>query len=381
MDDRDLTVTAIPPDMTAEISAAVRLGFETMSDLTDRICERLGVDGADSDVIDTIGSLIFAVLAEQESWSRPTDAERLVSAFDQLAGIGIIAHHYLGPTRGDAEAKLLFEARGPLSGYVFYTPADARALLDGVLELSWGVSQDADEGAADVLAGRLISTLAEAGLTVQWSGEQGAPMRLSGIDWKHPRDPESMDTALATRLAPSPPQVTTEDGKWLFRIAVVAHDHGAHAMLLHIHQRTTAEARGAAKLGDFASHADYAFAFTPAGLEIDGRQVQFDLVAPPSHSWEAQTETIQIADALVLVPGGHFGLAEMQTRIHIMRGGRPPHTTIVLDRWETADVTRANESAIDPAIEVDLESGDGVLEALRTVVVPLVAGLQKKLSN
>ena len=253
-------------EIEAYVDAHLRLGFESTEVVADGAQDLFGSDDGypgHQFVESAVQRVLAALIREQSTWQRPTDAERLDRAFRDLEEMGILARHCYAPTRSWAAGDLNEEAalarsRGvPVRGRVFYTSQDAEGLLDGQLHLAWGIYTEPgrtfaeDMDAADELAESVTSVLTRVGLNPIWDGSGSSTIVITDLHWRHPRDPETGRPMLSTERryqasegeradgpnAETPPAPMTANGEWLIKITYLSNssDNGPYANLLHLH--------------------------------------------------------------------------------------------------------------------------------------------------
>ena len=366
-------------DIASFIDAHLRFGFESKENVVEGARDLFGSDeGYPGDVFveRAVRDALAALIQEQETWQRPTDAERLDRAFRELEEMGILARHCYAPTRTwglddlNEEAAIARSRGAMVRGYVFYTSQDAESLLDGQLNLAWGVYSEPGRtfaqgmAAADEVANTVVSVLSRVGLHPHWDGARGTTILLNELDWRHPRDPETGHFILPTErryrgsnsdaaqtspeaLGLQHPHPVTADGEWLVRIAYLSNtsDNGPFANLWHIHNRTNLDVPTNARLNDFSPERTFAFDFVPLALApIAGRSTRFDLVAPPT-SFLYPTVRVNLAsqtDGIVLVPTDIEALTDMMERLQNMfgDGNFPSVIQLNTDIWDEADIAQ-----------------------------------------
>jgi len=128
--------------------------------------------------------------AEEASWPKRTDCDRLDTAFAALEAQGIIALHNAGNTQSDGlsdASEHYHEAGGAASGYTgycFYHWQDVQSVLErGKLYLAFGAIDGDDT--SGVAVGRCIKAVLEAtGFKVEWNGSIKTRLCVTGLRWQ-----------------------------------------------------------------------------------------------------------------------------------------------------------------------------------------------------
>jgi hypothetical protein len=140
-------------------------------------------------------------LANSKTWKTPTDFQRLTSAFDTLVSDQIIAMHFAGYTREDAEgdAAQVFhalKANGIVAkGYCYYHEQDLEHVIEpdgGELYVGYGAYTDQEGDEARI--GQIVATrLGAAGFTLDWNGSGDERIRVLDIVWQKLPDDQVWD--------------------------------------------------------------------------------------------------------------------------------------------------------------------------------------------
>ncbi|GAA3590732.1 DUF6891 domain-containing protein [Kribbella ginsengisoli] len=129
-------------------------------------------------------------LAEQQTWTDPTDADRVEAAFAELDAAGVIARMNFTccQTCGVAEIDDERPADRPSTGYVFFHQQDTERLADtpAHLFLAYGpidpTPQDFDNQAVEI-GRRIESTLRAHNLPVTWTGSTSQRISVGPLTW------------------------------------------------------------------------------------------------------------------------------------------------------------------------------------------------------
>jgi hypothetical protein len=124
---------------------------------------------------------------DENTWTTPTDADRLQQAFGQLATHGYIPGWNLGRTWREAVAEIEALADGEYAKarryVVFPDPELENAVTHGSLRLGYGDLDDDAAEAALAAGSDVLATLMAAGLRATWTGTRDAYIRVA-VDWR-----------------------------------------------------------------------------------------------------------------------------------------------------------------------------------------------------
>lgn len=132
--------------------------------------------------------------ADEASWPRETDCDRLESAFAAISSQGIVALQNAGYTMSDGHEEvdeaLDPHPRGTFNGYCFYHGQDLeRAVETGQLFIAFGDLRDTPGGKLAI--GRVVRDAFSAeGLNCEWNDDAEKRILVTGIDWKRRRPRE-----------------------------------------------------------------------------------------------------------------------------------------------------------------------------------------------
>jgi hypothetical protein len=129
-------------------------------------------------------------LAEEATWPKETDCDRLDAVFATLERQGIVALQNAGYTMSDGLSDVFsvyHQAGGPASefnGYCFYHGQDLESAIEiGCLHLAFGATDDSP--IKGVRVGRRIKGVLEAtGFSVAWDGSIETRILVTGIRWQ-----------------------------------------------------------------------------------------------------------------------------------------------------------------------------------------------------
>jgi hypothetical protein len=131
-------------------------------------------------------------LAQQKSWTAPTDCDRLDAAFAALDAAGIVARQHFsccgscGATEIHDEMDKVAKDGTTVRGYTFFHVQDTEQAVEGEsLFLSYG-APDRDRDAAVAIAQEVVAALKEQGLHPAWNGRHANRIGLP-IVWQRRR--------------------------------------------------------------------------------------------------------------------------------------------------------------------------------------------------
>ncbi|MGW0862697.1 DUF6891 domain-containing protein [Streptomyces sp. NPDC002611] len=123
---------------------------------------------------------------EQETWSEPTDPDRLERAFAALDLAGIVAREDFTCCRGCGMAEIGAEADGTpgVRGFVFFHHQCTRGAAQGHgLSLYYG-GFDGSEETTKAVGHEVVAALAAAGLSTEWDGDPGKAIDVGPLEWR-----------------------------------------------------------------------------------------------------------------------------------------------------------------------------------------------------
>ncbi|MDP3238022.1 MAG: hypothetical protein Q8N26_34845 [Myxococcales bacterium] len=317
-------------------------------------------------------------LAEQQTWTRPTDPEKLDAAFAALCARGILCRHDAGPTRTWAHEvveKEASEAEGQVAGIAYYTTQDLeRAQRSGLLYLSAGslgaqtssIAALATLGAAThAVLSQVHAALREVGLAASWDGKAGSAVAVT-LDWKAPRRPDGEPLLRDHQLANLPKKSDAAPGPPSFLILLMGFDDSDSVSALFEELREVSKTElppvlqmtrsepGALTLKTLVGSTELAFEFVAASSEL-GRILS-----------EAESRGKSVANVVIGVARSRADRAAL-TQLHARRNGRP---VIGLVESKTVGPENVSFSMASPRA--------GLLEALKRSVRACVQSLKQK---
>jgi hypothetical protein len=183
------------------IDVAITGGFDPYPTIRDSIVEIAADDGVSPETAERLLQERWdARLAEQQSWTTPSDADRLAAAFEDLNSDGVLARMGFSccGTCGPGELFEIRDAEDPQQSYAYFHVQDAEGVGDGCVFLGYGSFVDtrelpdpdrAYERLALAVGEQVRSTLTRHGLEVVWDGSLARRIRVELPDWRKPLAP------------------------------------------------------------------------------------------------------------------------------------------------------------------------------------------------
>ena len=209
------------PELVDHASTLLVPGFVDRIDAVEMVRDHFDREDGDPDVENAVTQAWQRRRSEQRNWRGPSDYDRMVAAFADLTGQGVLARMNFTCCQNCGTSEIDDE-RTPLVGaapgqyawrewaYAFFHQQDAARLAEEptVLHLSYSAfraaphldpvlvraARDGDADAArrvrietDGAVGTMVAAaLREQGLTVDWDGNPDARLAVSITDWRKP---------------------------------------------------------------------------------------------------------------------------------------------------------------------------------------------------
>jgi hypothetical protein len=193
--------SALSPEDFDELHDFVKLqitaGYAPVEEIVAEAVEVFGDNSLDVVALKVAATAVAeqalgAHLAEQSTWPRETDCDRLDAAFAELSRGGIVARQHFSccGTCGAHEIREEMEQAekaGTFSrGFTFFHIQDTEHAVAGDgLYLSYGVA-DSDQSGAVAIGHEVVATLGRHGLTPAWNGKLAHRIALP-LTWKRRR--------------------------------------------------------------------------------------------------------------------------------------------------------------------------------------------------
>ncbi|MCX7359701.1 MAG: hypothetical protein NT015_16375 [Alphaproteobacteria bacterium] len=187
-----MTEEDLAGEIEAHIRKAIRLwvwsGYYDDAAVEEMLLDVLE-DGVDVDAMYALIPEAFAAKADAENeWPEVTDCDRLNATFEALDARGVCALQNAGLTQSDglSDVRDAAHARGMkrYQGYCFFHAQDIESALDGRgMYLAFGVFDRNGAKIAEI-GQRVVAALREAGLAVDWDGDEKKRVSISMIEWR-----------------------------------------------------------------------------------------------------------------------------------------------------------------------------------------------------
>lgn len=187
------------------IYTQVRSGFYSLEDIQNSIIEEIEDNGFEDEIsedwaYEQIDNVYRELLAESKTWPSPTQTERLIAAFDELAQERIIALHYPGYTAEDGEYEVveveraLRENNEKSEGYCFYHGQDLeRAVRGEGLYISFQKIDNESDAVRKEIAKKVVTVLEKNGFSAEWDGKAHSRILLPSFKWERIYDEDARD--------------------------------------------------------------------------------------------------------------------------------------------------------------------------------------------
>lgn len=188
------------------IFTQVRSGFYSLEDIQTNILEEIEDNGFGDEISEEwacgqIDKVNAELLEECQQWEQPTETDRLIAAFDELAAKHkIIALHDAGYITEDSEyevadiERVLNDHDTASEGYCFYNGEDLDPAVRGEgLQLTFQKVENTSDATAKEVARKVIAVLEANGLKTAWDGKAASPIILPGFKWQRVYDENARD--------------------------------------------------------------------------------------------------------------------------------------------------------------------------------------------
>lgn len=185
----------------------VRMGFLSVDEIKENIIEEIEDNEFEDEIseawaFEIIDEEYKKLLEESKHWKTPTDTEKLIKAFDELADENIIALHNAGYTTSDGEYEVvevereLQENEVISDGYCFYHEQDlARAVSieDPSLYIAFQKVDNSDEETTISVGKKVAEVLRNNGFEVNWNESAKTKIEIPGFRWQKVFDEDARD--------------------------------------------------------------------------------------------------------------------------------------------------------------------------------------------
>jgi len=187
------------------IYTQVRSGFYSLEDIQTSIIEEIEDNGFEDEIsedwaYEQIDNVYRELLSESKTWESPTQTERLIAAFDELAQERIIALHYSGYTTEEGEYEVveveraLRENNEKSEGYCYYHGQDLeRAVRGEGLFIAFQKIDNESDAVSKEIAKRVVAVLEKNGFKTEWNGKANSRIFLPSFKWERVYDEDARD--------------------------------------------------------------------------------------------------------------------------------------------------------------------------------------------
>ncbi len=172
-------------------------GFASDWEIIDRLSEDVPGYRSFEKAPPCLEQLVRELAAEhrerEAQWLDPTDCDCLDAAFTALCNRGVLACQHYGFDEGDGHANMWLLAQDNTPphvphGYAFYTTQSTGIAREtGDLYISYEAMTGTDEATAEV-GKQVAEELRQAGLQVEWDGDPGKTILVTGLKWQRRRE-------------------------------------------------------------------------------------------------------------------------------------------------------------------------------------------------
>ena len=175
----------------------VRMGFLAIEEIKESVLEEIEDNDFDNQISEEWANKIIEkefekLVAESKNWVKPTDTEKLITAFEELCKMNIIALHSAGYTTGDGEYEVVKVERALRSqgvksdGYCFYHEQDlARAIVpeNPSLMIAFQKIDNSDEGITLEVGRKVVEILEKNGFQINWDKSATRKLEIVNFSW------------------------------------------------------------------------------------------------------------------------------------------------------------------------------------------------------
>ncbi|CAD0005293.1 DUF6891 domain-containing protein [Flavobacterium salmonis] len=185
----------------------VRMGFLSIDEIKENIIEEIEDNEFEDEIsedwaFEKIDQEYQKLLLESKQWKTPTDTEKLIKAFDELADENIIALHNAGYTTSDGEYEVvevereLQENEVESDGYCFYHEQDLARAIDienPGLYIAFQKVDNSDDAITIEVGKRIAEVLIDNDFKIIWNGSARSKIEIPGFRWQKIFDEDARD--------------------------------------------------------------------------------------------------------------------------------------------------------------------------------------------
>ena len=181
------------------IYSQVRMGFSTVAEIKENILQEIEDNEFEEEISEEWVNEIVQeehqqLLIESLLWDKPTDTERLITAFDELCRMNIIALHNVGYTNTEGEYEVI-DVEAELNnynkfsdGYCFYHEQDlSRAIAseNSSLNISFQKIDNLQDNVTINVGRKIVEVLNKNNFTVVWDESSTTKIEIQNFKWQY----------------------------------------------------------------------------------------------------------------------------------------------------------------------------------------------------
>jgi hypothetical protein len=183
-------------EVRSRAAEAVAEGFDTRDEIISNLVEATDyerdVELAEEIVARIVDDELLAHYGRQETWTAPTDCDKLDAAFAAMEKQGVVARQNFTCCNTCARAEIWDEviaveedSERVAIGYAFYHMQDTeRAVEGGAINIKFGATSDSTD---EAVGQHVFDALLAAGLDAGWSGSADDAVQVGLADWRKRR--------------------------------------------------------------------------------------------------------------------------------------------------------------------------------------------------
>ncbi|MEO9953326.1 hypothetical protein [Nonlabens sp.] len=180
------------------IQEDISIGFYSHEDIYERVWDLCTDEGHTIDSTWLNAKISHEMKLHEKSsskWSKPTDFQKLVKAFNSLRKLGVVSLHHAGFTKqeGDYDCRVLLDELVDLGyllkGYCFYNEQDITGVIDNIGTLHIGFySKESNEQEAIIIGQLIIKELQAVGFETIWNNSVDQRIAINNFLWQKTYD-------------------------------------------------------------------------------------------------------------------------------------------------------------------------------------------------
>lgn len=181
------------------IYSQIRMGFSTVAEIKENILQEIEDNEFEEEISEEWVNEIVQeeyqqLLIESLLWDKPTDTERLITAFDELCRMNIIALHNVGYTNTEGEYEVI-DVEAELNnynkfsdGYCFYHEQDlSRSIAseNSSLNISFQKIDNLQDNVTINVGRKIVEVLNKNNFTVVWDESSTTKIEIQNFKWQY----------------------------------------------------------------------------------------------------------------------------------------------------------------------------------------------------